>query len=241
MRRCSKLESLSLLVVCFLALSLSIGCTTARMAVKQDLAGSAEEMAVEGKRIIGLNNFFQFGPYSVSDIHRGWKTTTKLGALGFGSSSSKQKSEFSLSKGSQRWLAQCATGVKWKELEMGDFLSSGGTLTSELESDTIYICQFDGPGDWKLAMNQGTGDMVMNGVLTDGMTTINVDGTRALAGSSWPLMEPTGYHFVASGRTVGAVEIINQGAVWISESLPDPQQNAIANAAAALLLYKGLK
>ena len=42
------------------------------------------------------------------------------------------------------------------------------------------------------------------------------------------------------GRAVGAVEVINDGRVWLAPDLTPAQQSALAAAAAALMIHRDL-
>ena len=88
-------------------------CTTAKMACPPECSVSAVEMPVTGRQGFGLSESFLFGPYHVSDVHRGWRVTTSWGILGYGSSKSEQPFEFKLSAPDGAiWQAHCATGVR---------------------------------------------------------------------------------------------------------------------------------
>ena len=80
----------------------------------------------------------------------------------------------------------------------------------------------------------------MQGVVEGPKLTMKVRGTDNLEGSTIPLSEPTGYIFSITGPvsgTVGAVQVINNGLLWLPDS---PQQGAMAAASAALLLYQDI-
>jgi hypothetical protein len=94
---------------------------------------------------------------------------------------------------------------------------------------------------WKMVMKQETEDRVMDGFLSDGAVRISLKGTRKLAGTTLPLTEATGYLFYGDQGLVGAVDVLNQGSVWIAKDLPDPMGTALAAAASALLLYRDLR
>jgi len=219
-------------------------CTTARMACPPELSAAAVEMPVTGRQGFGLSDLF-FGPYIVSDVHRGWRVTTAWGILGYGSSKSEQPFEFKLRvHGNAVWQAHCAAGVRWKEMEFNNFMDTGGVLEWELSSHALFTCEFSPPDKekpWKMVMKQETQDLVMDGVLGDGVIRISVKGTRELAGGKWPLTEATGYLFYRDRDLLGAVDVLNQGAVWIKKELPDHTRRALAAAAAALLLNGDLR
>ncbi|HOW97300.1 MAG TPA: hypothetical protein P5567_12525 [Kiritimatiellia bacterium] len=231
--------------MCILAAAFLAGCTMARMAVPPDLPASASAMPVEGRKTFSFDESFHFGGYRVESVRRGWTHSTAWRFLGFESGKAKQKYEFALkAAGGTSWKAHCATGVRWKEMEFENFLDSKGTLTWPLHSDTGFACTFEGgegAPSWKLAMEQGADDLVLNGVLTDGTAVIRVEGIRKLKGTPIPLGEPSGFLFLGPDGLVGAVEVINNGTVWIAGDVSPELQSAVACTSASLLLYRALK
>jgi len=232
------------LCVCLTSLLGLTACTTAKMACPPELSASAVEMPVTGRQGFGLSESFSFGPYRVTDVHRGWQVTTAWGILGYGSSKSEQPFEFKVHAHADAvWQAHCAVGVRWTEMEFNNFMGTGGDLEWGLSSHALFTGEFTPPDkkkSWKMVMKQETRDQVMDGLLSGGAVRISVKGTRKLAGSTWPLTEATGYLFYGDQGLVGAVDVLNQGAVWIAKDLPDPMQNVLAAAASALLLYRDL-
>lgn len=232
-----------LAVAFVLAAACWTGCTMARMAVPPDLPASASAMPVEGKKTFSFDESFHFGTYRVEEVRRGWTRTTAWRFIGFESGKSKQTYEFILrAAGNESWTAHCATGVRWKEMEFENFLDTGGSLTWPFKSKTVFACTFEKQGkSWKLAMGQELNDSVLNGILTDGSTVVTVEGIRALAGSSIPLGEPSGFLFRGPEGLLGAVEVINSGTVWIAGEASPEARSALACASSSLLLYRALK
>lgn len=202
-------------------------------------------MPVTGRQGFGLSESFRFGPYHVSDVHRGWRVTTSWGILGYGSSKSEQPFEFRLSAHDVAIRqAHCATGVRWKEVKLNNFMDTGGALEWELSSHALFTCEFSLPDkkeSWKIVMKQETRNLVMDGLLAHGATRIFVKETRELEGGAWPLTEATGYRFYRNQDLVGAVDVLNQGAVWMKKDLSSDMRGAVAAAASALLRYRDLK
>jgi hypothetical protein len=230
-----------LTVLIALVALMAVGCRMARMAVPQSLTADAAAMPVSGRT--GFNVFdesISFGPYNVTEVHRGWKVKSSFGFLGFSMNKARQSFEFSIADTQQQGRAevQCSTGVKWKDIE-GQL--AGGTLTVNLQAHTLYACSIKTQDAvWQLLMNEETGQVVMSGVLTDGETELAVKGTTKLEGSSFPLSDPTGYIIELDGRPVAAVEVINAGAVWIKPDLGPELRLPVASTASALLLYRDL-
>jgi hypothetical protein len=215
------------------------------MACPPELSASAVEMPVTGRQGFSLSESFGFGPYKVTDVHRGWRVTTSWGVLGYGSSKSEQPFEFKVHANADApWHAHCATGVRWTEMELNNFMNTGGKLEWGLSSNALFTSEFSPPDktkSWKMVLTQETQDQVMNGLLGDGTVRISVKGTRKLAGTTLPLTEATGYLFYGDQGLVGAVDVLNQGSVWIAKDLPDPLPRVLASAASALLLYRDLR
>lgn len=227
-----------------LCLAIGFGCSTAHMAMPKDLPASTTVLPVLGKKAFSFDESFHFGDYAVTQVRRGWTRSTAWSFMGFKSAKARQQYEFTLRPAAGgEWKAHCATGVKWKEMEFDNFLNTKGQLTWGIKSDLVFACTFE-PAEgspWKLVMGQGTDEMVMNGVLTDGQVEIAVEGIRELAGTSWPLMEPAGYSFRGPAGLLGAVEVLNTGEVRLASEIPAGQKDALACASSALLLFRQIK
>lgn len=234
-----QLSRLSFPLLALLTPFLLAGCQPAKMALPNALV-SVPEMAVVGRIGIGFDNPFHFGPYQVDQVHYGWTETTEWGVILYSQLQADQQIEFAVhSPGESGYRAQCTTGLNSSQLSFNEFL--GGTLDWGLHSQAKFACTFtqEGTGQvWKLLMTQSSGNMAMNGVLTNGSQHIDVQGSTALAGSSLPLTEASGYIFTVNSQPVASVDVINAGAVRI-DFASDPQiKLVLADASAALLLYQ---
>ncbi len=81
----------------------------------------------------------------------------------------------------------------------------------------------------------------MQGTLSQGNQVLAVRGTNRLAGTPFPLGDTSGYVFEAGGRTIAAVEVINNGAVWLSPGLDPALCGPVTAAISALLLFEELR
>jgi len=123
-------------------------------------------------------------------------------------------------------------------------MDTGGTVEWELSSHALFTCEFSPPnrkGLWKMVMKQETQNLVMDGLLGHNTIRISVKGTRELEGGAWPLTEATGYLFYRDQDLIGAVDVLNQGAMWMKKGLSVDMRGAVAAAASALLLHRDLK
>ena len=231
----------------FTALSLG-GCQVAHMALPQELQGDSSKLAVEGRALSVFDGTFEFGPYRVTDVHRGWTRggghSVSDGESEISSSKAKQKYELSIN-GPDRpaWSVQCATTAEWSEMETEGFL--GGRFGMEFSSDHQLVCTLtqDGGGQpAKLVMAQSLNDdTALHGVMVDGATRIDIAATHKLDFTPLQVERPTGYLFHIEGRPVGAVEVMNNGTVWLDNAVTPETRSALAAASAVLLLYQDIQ
>lgn len=217
------------------------GCQTARMALPPGLEGQGEELVCVGRGGFSLAENFSFGPYAVSDVRRGWTRRFAWGLAGYERSRTRQSYEYRLTTPADTtWFGQAATGVRREDLKG---TVAGGELTWGLTFDLNFVTrigQEGRPAAWTLLLGQGSTDETPRGSLSDGQVVYAVEGTRRLAGTSIPLMEPSGYVITRQGRPVAAVEVLNAGAVRFAGDLAPAEKEPLAAAAAALLLYKDI-
>lgn len=215
----------------------------AHMALPTDLKSESREMAVEGRSLMLFSKSFQFGPYRVTDVHRGWVSGKGFSIWGYSSSEAEQKYEFSMVEaGLADWVVQCTTDADWSQLETRGFL--GGGLGIEMSSNRQLVCTLeheDDGGPSRLFMAQSARDKVLTGIMKGGAAQIDISATHKLEGSPLKAGEPTGYVFHIGGRPVGAVEVINKGTVWLDGSETPEIRSALAATSAALLLYQDIK
>ena len=233
------------LLITELALS---GCQVAHMALPQNLQSESSELTVEGRSLLFFGNSFDFAPYQVTDVNRGWTKGKGFSISSetseFSSSEAKQKYEFSVNEsGRATWEVQCATGADWSQLETEGFF--GGGFAIEFSSNKQLVCILKQAGSEKLsklimAQSASSNETALQGIMTDGTTRIDVSGTHKLDTTTLQVSTPTGYIFHIQGRPVGAVEVINKGTVWLNNSVTPETRSALAATSAVLLLYQDI-
>lgn len=221
--------------------SILAGCQAARMAIPAELETHSVTYPCIGRSGFTLTETFSFGPYQLSQVHRGWTQTTAWGIVFFERSHTRQSYEFTLqAPNGESWKGQAATGVRKSDLKG---TVAGGDLTWGLDSDQQFIVRIgrgDAPEAWTLALAEGSRDSTLRGRFSDGTTTYQVEGTRQLAGSPMPLMDTAGFLIGDGSRVIAAVDLINAGSVTFDSSLSAARRDPLAAAAAALLLYQNL-
>lgn len=221
------------------------GCQVAHMELPQGLESETSALAVEGKGTWFITKTMNFGPYRATNVHRGWTKSSGWSVGGFSSSKAKQKFRFSVT-GPDRgtWDAQCVTGSRWKKVDLDRFL--GTSIVVEFSSTQQVICnlkQQGGGKESKLFMSRSlrAGQPELQGAMIDGDTRIDVSTTHKLDATPMRVSDPTGYIFRIGGRSVGAVEVINTGTVWLSNSVTPETRSALAATSVIMLLYQDVQ
>ena len=99
-------------------------------------------------------------------------------------------------------------------------------------------------GNWNLVMTSKADWMERNnfdGVLYTERQKLSIRPVTKLAGSAMPQADIIGYEFLKDGKAVAAVELINNGRIWLHPSLDNEQKAAVAGASAYLLLAENLE
>lgn len=213
------------------------GCKPARMEAGQILQEQAESMPVQGRG--AFDQDFRFGPYRVTGIHRDWTERTAWGVFGYRDAQARQRFEFRLSGGSDR-VCHCATGLD--EQTLRGMVGERSAVKMQLASDTTFVATFTGPESrtWRMVLTRATGEPVMKGFLSDDQTTLRVEGTNQLADTSLPLGTASGYFFERDDTLLGAVDVLNDGQVFLMPSESAETREILACAASALLLFQDL-
>jgi hypothetical protein len=231
--------SMMLRMVLLGACLLFIGCQMARMAVPQDLEAQSEPYTCKGRTGFTLTERFEFGPYKVTEVRRGWTRRFTASAASWEHTRARQQYEYVMTTpNGARWQGLAATGVKKNDIRA---TSGNAELILGITSDINFVTHLGIEKDaapWTLAMAQGAGDHLLKGILTDGKAQYLVAGTHRLQGSSMPLPDTAGYLISKDGKPVAAVDLLNEGSVRLSRSLTSDEKDLLSAAAATLMLYQ---
>lgn len=212
----------------------------AAMRLPEELA-SAQRTPVKGRQGWKFVERVEFGDYRVSEVRRSW---TKGGDLRVGrilfyeGSKRRQTFGFTLAgPGNSVWHGGAATNLRRHAIERDGF-----EIALRDKSGFAAILEPAGAPDdeWTLDLTE-TFDRPLSGTLSRGSRSVAVKGTAKLAGTPFPLDETSGYIFESDGRAIAAVEVINNGAVWISPDMDDSLRGPVTAAISALLLFEELR
>jgi hypothetical protein len=212
------------------------GCSTARMPVPAGLE-AAPRLDVQGRQGMRIRQQLRFGPYETHELQRSWTLGRDLSVRPVSASGRRQRFEFTLrEEGRPIWRADCqATLVRAGA-------TVGGVEIDPLDRSTLE-CRLDGAGDtgehWNLSMSEQY-ERPLAGAARQGAATVEVRGTNRLDGAL-SAAQTTGYEITEGGRALAAVEVVNDGAVWLRPDLGAERRGMLAALAAALLLVEELR
>jgi hypothetical protein len=222
-------------MIVLLMLSLS-GCQTARMPLPDTLA-AAERMQVSGRQGLPIERRLRFGAYEAHPVTRSWtRGRDRGGTLTARQSERSQTYQFTMHEGGDAyWFVACRAWVQSVRIDLG-------VVDVHPADESALYCNLQSVTDrltaWELELREDRG-RPLTGTLKLGRAGLDIAGTNRLEGAL-PMGGTTGYELRAAGSVVGAVEVINHGAVWLSPDLDPERRRLLAAAAAALLLLEDL-
>lgn len=197
----------------------------------------AERWEVEGRQGWKFLERLSFGDFRVHAVERSLTRGGDLQILFYEGSKRRQSFGFTLSEqGEPAWRAIAATNLRRRAVDVG--------IEIEMRNKSGFAARLSPVGDpaatWTLDLTERF-ERPLSGTLHRDNRNIVVKGTQALAGTSLPLGDTSGYIFQVGGRAVAAVEVLNNGAVWLDPDLEPGLRGPIVAAIGALLLFEELR
>lgn len=220
-----------------LAMLLLPGCRAARMPLPEALSAT-ERMPVSGRQGLRLKGQdLSFGPFQAHGVARSWTAGRARGGSRATHSDRRQSYRFSLREGAREyWHVACQATLTRVTVD--------AVLVDILPTDeSALYCNIQSAEDastsWELVLRESR-ERPLAGTLTLGNQGLDVVGTNRIE-RSLPLGTTTGYEVREGGSAIGAVEVINKGAVWMRGDLDPDRRRLLGAAAAALLLLDDLR
>lgn len=197
---------------------------------------AAERWPVQGRQGWKIHERLNFGPYAAEDVDRSWTRGRDREVALYEGNDREQHYSFVLNEqGSATWLVKCRSGLE-KRMVATPAVDVNLKNRSNLD---CAITVADGSETWLLTLTESN-ERPLEGFLENGSRRFDVRGTNALEGSL-PVPQTSGYHISDGTRVVGAVEVVNNGAVVLDGSLDVSTRSMLSAAATALLLLEELR
>ncbi|WP_224996572.1 hypothetical protein [Cesiribacter sp. SM1] len=242
----------------FFVLALVFGlaaCTTPQMLVDQQLTEQSTPMQVSGRQGLLINQKISFGHYESEKVKRGWTRSYELDVFLAKLQDARDKYSFTLFDNNRgAYTVDAVNHIRGADLPIGRFL--GGNTSpalQELASFTVQTKDLFAASLYSNSRQETWHLMLMNrddtrkngryaGLLTnEQQQNIEVLPVRKLQGAETWGTDIIGYEFRQEGKPLAAVEVINNGRVWIDPSLDANMQLVLASASASLLLQQELE
>jgi hypothetical protein len=170
-----------------------------------------------------------FGPFQSSEVREGMNWGFSIPLLGIDASYRSQPYRLVLESPSGPIQVECVT----RSMELS---RSGFAVDPALGRMPVLGCGFRaGDDEWTMGLFDRTPGR--RGEI-GGENPWTIRSVLVTEGSPISSSEPLGYEILRGGEVIGAVEVINRGRVWMVPSLDPGDQQRVAAAAAALLLFR---
>lgn len=227
-----------------LAMSLLTGCELIRMRVDPSLA-EVPALKVEGNQWRTSKTPIRFGPWHTTEMKVSAEKTHLRGVSADKAFDEQQESEqtyhFVLATASGMITTDCVAIARFNNFGRGEHATE--VDLAQLHKQPKFRCRYSGAGEGTLTLTEEIklGDP-MSGDLEFGADRWTVRSTNATENK---LIAPPGgimgYEIRREGRVVAGVEVINDGRVWISPASSQLDQDRLAAAITALLIYREIE
>lgn len=225
-----------------LSIALFLGaCTTPQMQLDPGLRAVATPYPVAGREGWLVNQRIAFGEYTSGPVKRSWTWGYNIPFI-VHFSGAKEQLGFAVRDGNGSATEIFCLG----KLRERDLPVLNKAFEVNLMTRDVFTCSFvvDAVGTYDFYvtdLNQSTWDSPAGGELRAAdfrafirpVSTLDT-GQRSLGAQA------LGFEFVSDGIVVAAVETVNAGRVWLSDTLTPQDRLALASSAAALLLRSDL-
>lgn len=217
-------------------LAVLAACQAARTPLPEGLR-AAPRMHVEGRQGWKIDQRLRFGPYEAHPVDRSWTRGRDVRVLTVGRSRRRQRYAFTLrEQGREPWRVECEAFLRTRSVDLG-------VVQVEPENASALDCRLRPLGgvgeEWWMVLDE-EGERPLRGTLQDGERVLDVVGTNRLE-RALPVRSTTGYRIAEEERDLAAVEVVNDGAVWLDPGLTPAERSPLAAATAALLLLEDLR
>ena len=237
----------TLLLLAFLTAAFA-ACRTAEIPVTDTLASEATSYPVKGRQGFQIGQVLSFGDYHTSKVQRGWTKSYEIPFV-VKFSGAREKLGFQ-QYGPGGRVADVALVSRFRETEFAplieyfslsvknkNYYAGGIELSGSKESWEFIVHNVDGGGN---SFKNNTVGYVRSKV---DQLQIDLVGIRELEGASplLTMMDVYGYEFKLDGKTIGAVSTVNNGKVWLKNTLHPELKLVLASVSSGLMLRGNMR
>ncbi|MBF0470819.1 MAG: hypothetical protein HQL48_05535 [Gammaproteobacteria bacterium] len=227
-----------------LLFAVGTGCHQAVMELDPQFSAKADQYAVSGRQGLMLKEKVSFGPYSSGEVDREWDSIGQWQLFGYHSATQDGGFRFQLEGGGGTpWRVECHNRATLREMSLDLLL--GENWSWVVESNNRFSCGFTRSGEssergWLMALAESGNGTPLGGMIgrSDGLRSWKIEGIDRLQGAAIATAAANGFTITGDHGALAAVEIINEGRVWIAKTVQGEDRDLLAAAALAMLLYR---
>lgn len=228
------MKKISLLLLLFTAFQ---ACKTPDIRVHPELKAESTRYEVKGRQGWMINQVVTFGEYTTSRIKRGWTVKYDLPFIVRFQGASEKLSYTQYDADSNR--AEVSAIGKFRNTELPIINDYFGIPLDYKHyfAGTVYVPSSGRNYDFIL-YNPTTNWVLLktNGYVKGNQLDYNIVGVRKLEGKKYWGIENLGYEFYDGPQARAAVEVINNGKVWLHDALSQEHKLVMAAVATALMI-----
>jgi hypothetical protein len=223
----------------FIALTASFfSCKPVEIAVDPSL--NAQPMPVKGRQGLQIGQVIRYGDFKTDKVHRGWTRSYDVPFVVRFRGAKEKLSFTQFGPESQAAEVSCISKFKSTEIMTVREYFSVPVKIENFFAGNISFGK-DKP-NWDFILYNPNGDFLREdasaGYIQNGSKRIELQAIRGLKGQADWMKQLTvyGHEFRYEGKVVAAVSTINNGKVWIDDSLDAETKTVIAAVATGILL-----
>lgn len=217
------------------------GCKTPQMYVSSELRSSTEVLTVKGRQGFQVGRSLSFGEYSTSKVQQGW---VKGYNIPFFVRFQGMKEKLSFQQFDPKGqVAEVLAAGKFRSTELPLVRDHFNLLIKEKNHFAGTVVLNEGQDVWEFLLYNPDGESFKRddaGFIRNQLVSIEVTGINTLEEGKNLSGKFFGYEFLLKGQSVGAVETINSGKVWLRDELPADLKLVLASLSSTLLLRTNL-
>jgi hypothetical protein len=223
--------------ICLLALAFLSSCKTAKIPFNPDLNATA--MPVKGRQGFQIGQVIRYGDYRTDKVQRGWTRSYDVPFI-LRFQGAKEKLCFTqFGPNGQSVKVSCVSRFKSNDLSLVQDFFRIPLQYQNYFAGTIITPEED---TWDFILHNPNGDFLRQkesaGFARNFSKTIEIKAIRGLENQPEWLKKTAvyGHEFILNGTVAGAVSTLNNGTVWIDNSIDAEAKIIIASLATGILL-----
>jgi len=229
-------------IISTLFLIVLIGCKTPQMYVAPTLKNNSETFSVKGRLGFQIGRRLSFGEYATGKVKQGWVKGYDIPFF-IRFKGMKEKLSFQQFNESGQ-MAEVYSVGKFRSTELPLLKNYFNIILKEKNQFAGTVILNGGQDVWEFLLVNPDGESFRStkaGFVQNNHEVIEVKGVTQLENGSNLSSKFLGYEFIHHEKTIGAVETINNGKVWLKNDLPDELKLVLASLSSSLLLRTSLE